>query len=211
MKILCLIPTLPNEIKDKTLHSIFNQTVSTDYIFLLTKKMDTKVSLPQKISSILNDGLIGIKLESYDYILRLDSDTILPPDFLEKHVALNVDVVGGEGYAQLIKVPFFLNKMNGQFNKDSDDTYTYFKAVSCGLASERITLVDFKQPGTNYGMVQTQVYVGKMDYMIGDDPINVIIRFLSYFYYLFTFKRCFDFAKSERYKHLSLMLRRLHL
>jgi hypothetical protein len=211
MKILCLIPTLPHEVNNKALHSVLNQTVPVEYILLLTKKVNVDAYLAQRVSSVMNDGLAKFNVDVFDYIWRLDADSVVPPDFLEKHIALDVDVVGGEGYAQLIKVSFFKEKMLGRFNSFSDDTYTYYKAKACGSISERVTPVMFKQPGLNHNKIRGRIYAGEIDYMIGDDPISVVVRALSYFYCLFTFKKPFEFAKGERVKNLKLMFRRLHI
>ena len=34
MKILCLVPTLPNEVNSRALESVLNQTVPVNHIFL---------------------------------------------------------------------------------------------------------------------------------------------------------------------------------
>ena len=111
--------------------------------------------------------------------------------------------------------------MNGRFNIESDDTYTYFKAKACGKASNLVSPVIHREPGLNHNKLNYQFCTGKLDYKIGYDPIHILswirlknfslIRFLGYFYSLFTFKKGFDFAKSERSKYLSLILRKLKL
>jgi hypothetical protein len=218
MKIVCVIPTLPSELKHQTLLSVFSQTVPVNYIYMLTEKCKCG-SLPEKISAILNDGIKGLNLNCFDYILRLDADTILPNDFVEKHIALDVDVAGGAGYAQLIRTKFFVNKMSGCFNKQSDDTYTYFKAITSGSASDLVSPVEHRESGLTHSKFRYDYYTGKLDYLIGYDPLSQINlylfhsfnlwRLLGYFISLFTFTEGFEFAKLERSQRLSLLLRRI--
>lgn len=222
MKILCVIPTLPSELKRETLVSIANQTVPVNYFYVLTKRF-FDCFLPQKVSAVLNDGVSGLRLEYFDYLLRLDGDTVLPSDFVEKHLALGVDVAGGAGYAQLIKVSFFLKKMNGQFNSLSDDSYSYFKAKNCGSSSLLVQPVIHRKSGATHSKMKCQFYTGQLDYFIGHTPICALIwlrprslnlmRFLGYFYCLFTFQRGFEFANVERKRYLvsmfQLIFRRL--
>ena len=216
--ILCVIPALLSELKQETIVSLNNQTVPINYIVVLAKR-NNSVNLPMRISNVLNDGLQWVRLECFDYLLRLDADTILPNDFVEKHIALNVDVVGGEGYAQLIKVKFFVDKMKCSFNFYSDDTYTYCLARACGSASERVEQVGYKVPGVNHSKFQYDFYSGKLDYMVGYDPFSLVVRLLKkhislpwvigYFCSMATNKPVFEFAKNERSKHLSSILRSL--
>jgi hypothetical protein len=211
-KIICIIPTLPNDISIKTLKSIYSQTVPVDYVYLLSKQIKESKPLPQKISSVLNDGLSGLNLNAFDYILRLDSDTVLPQDFIEKHIALHVDVCGGAGYAQLISVPFFQKNMNSLFNSLSDDSYNYYKAKSCGTALKLVTPVQYKEPGLFHNKFKYNFYSGELGFFIGYDPFQGvsylrfkskgIIYFLGYFWALLTFKKRFEFANTEQNKHL---------
>jgi hypothetical protein len=220
-RIVCLIPALPLDIKMETLRSVVNQSVPVACTILLTQRVIDCLPFPAKISKVLNSMVADLKVENFDYILRLDADTILPIDFVEKHVALDVDVVGGAGYAQLIKVKFFIEHMGRVFSSLSDDTYTYFKAYVCGSSSPLIVNVEHRKPGLNHKKLSYQFYTGELDYFVGYDPIHVVswvrqkdfslIRLLGYFYCLFTFKSGFEFAKTERSRYLSLIFRRMKL
>jgi hypothetical protein len=133
-RILCVIPALPSEIKLETLRSIFNQTIPINHTVLLTEKIEEKLLFPAKISRVLNNMFENLKLENYDYILRVDADTVLPLNFVEGNLKQNCEVVG-YGPAQLIKVDSFQKCMGGRMHPDHDDGYFFVKYPQCNLSA----------------------------------------------------------------------------
>ena len=103
MKILCVILGLPQDLKYQTIQSVMNQTIPVDMIVLLPKK-SSESTLVERIPDALNEGYSHIELEDFDYILRLDGDTILKETFLERNLEGKPDS-RGSSRAHLIKVP----------------------------------------------------------------------------------------------------------
>jgi hypothetical protein len=134
-RILCLVPALPSEVRLDTLQSIFNQTIPVVSTILLTEKIMEKMPFPAKISKVINNMLNDLKLENYDYLLRVDADTVLPPNFIEGNLKHNFDVIG-YGPAQLIKMSSFQKYMGGRMHPDHDDGYPLVKFAQCGLKSK---------------------------------------------------------------------------
>lgn len=182
-RIVCVIPALPSEVKMATLKSIFNQTVPVHYVILLTKKADSRLLFPAKISSILNDMLEDIKLKNYDYLLRVDTDTVLPENFVEENLKMGLDVLGW-GCAQLVKIEPFLKIMNGKFHPDHDDGYIHVKMRQLGLKSSQeeyaVKPICIREPGRHHG---TPWYFsqGVLDYRYGFDPAGTLYNALVVF------------------------------
>lgn len=122
MKILCLVPALPEDLDPECLPSIRNQTMPVNSIKLVSSRVRGG-NFPEKVTYVLNKALEEIDLKDYDYLLRVDGDTVLPPDFVEKGVAAGCDLYGTIGYAMLIRVQPFISCMNGRFFRLSNDTY----------------------------------------------------------------------------------------
>ena len=139
-KILCFIPALPSEISLSTIRSIADQTTSVSAICILTKIAPKTLPFPAKISYVVNEWLKTVRLECFDYLLRVDADTVLPVNFIEVNLVGYPDVVG-YGPAQLIKVSSFLKFMGGRFHPDHDDGYVIFKFKALGLNVKTIYTV----------------------------------------------------------------------
>lgn len=129
-KVLCVIPALPSDRPTECLHSIAAQTVPVAKTVVLNQQ-GHGATLQEKLSNVLNEGLTRENLGNYDYLLRVDCDTVLPTGFLASNLALNADVVG-HGHAHLIRVVPFMDAMHGQFNGESDETYLNFKFMQQG-------------------------------------------------------------------------------
>lgn len=169
-RILCLIPALPMELRLETLKSIFGQTVPVTCTVLLTEKIKEHLPFPAKISKVLNNGLTDLRLENYDYLLRVDADTVLPPNFIKDNLKMDYDVLG-YGPAQLIKVDSFLKYMGGRMYPSHDDGYPIVKFKQCGLkASSRyfVEPVIQRKPGFHQG-TSWFVSQGELQYCYGYD------------------------------------------
>jgi len=175
-RIICLIPALPSEVKLSTLKSIFEQTVPIDYTILLSKKVKEKLRFPVKISLVLNEMLKDIKLENFDYLLRVDTDTVLPPNFIEENLKLDLDALGW-GCAELIKIPPFLKIMGGLFHPEHDDGYVHVKFRQLGLTSSQegyaVKPLCVREPGKHHGS-SWYFSQGVLDYQYGWDPAGML-------------------------------------
>lgn len=140
MKVLCVIPSLPEDLNPECVKSVLAQTLPVSMIVILSERVHGE-TLPEKISEALNRGLADLRMENYDYILRVDGDTILPENFLEENLKDNPDLCGKGGYAHIIKVKPFTEFFKGKFHKKNDDTYFNLKFRLLGLK-----VTDWKVP-----------------------------------------------------------------
>lgn len=220
-RILCIIPALACELRKDTILSIANQTVAVSAIVLLTTKAPDGLAFPAKISWVINDYLAHIKLVDYDYLLRVDADTVLPKDFLEQNLKGGYSVQG-YGSAQIIRVKDFIKFMGGRLFTYHDDGYPITKLHQCGCKTTSgyyaTKPVLVRVAGLHHG-ASWFVSQGELHYQYGCDvlhemldavfkaksyhPYGVFILF-GYFKALFLHRRLFDVAGPIRWRHMAL-------
>lgn len=174
-KILCIVPSLPESLRTETVRSILNQTYPIEMLIFLPRKIN-KRTLNDRIIKVLNDGLSCIHLETFDYLLRIDGDTIIPPNFLGENLKEHADCCGKAGCAMLIKISTFLRLMNGRFSSISDDTYLGLKFMMEGA-----TVIPWKVRAIHESRVaglDDYLYRGKSLYMVGYEPIHLVVGML---------------------------------
>lgn len=176
-KILCVIPSLPSDFSFATLRSIFQQTIPVDMIVILPRKAEG-ISVSEKVSKVLNEGFSRLKLEDFDYILRLDGDVVVPANFLEENLKGTPDESGGAGYEMLIKVEPFMKLMNGKLHPKSDDSYIVYKFMQKGLkvVKNKVNAVLLRPAGKHHGTTYF-FHRGKQMYKLGYEPIHVLAGF----------------------------------
>jgi hypothetical protein len=130
-KVLCLYVSLPEEIAKETLESIKTQSLPVSKLVLVNER-SSKPSLGERLSEVINNALSKVDIAKYDYILRVDSNNILPLNFLEANLAVEPDIMGF-GSPQIIKVKPFLEIMSGRINPLQDNTYIRHKFAMHGL------------------------------------------------------------------------------
>ena len=217
-KVLCIIPSLPEDLHPLTVKSILEQSFPIEMLVILPKKVQGE-TVAAKVSKVLNEGLQHIKLEDFDYILRIDGDVVLPPNFLEEALKEEPDLYGGAGYAMLIKVKSFLRVMNGRFHPESDDSYTIYKFMQSGcnfIKRRKVEPILLRKSGRHHG-VKYYVARGEIMYKVGYEPFHVLTSFrwdlwnifavFGYFYALVTRKRRFDVADYVWYKQVRRLLK----
>jgi cellulose synthase/poly-beta-1,6-N-acetylglucosamine synthase-like glycosyltransferase len=151
LRILAVIPTLADDPTD-TIKSVMKQTVKVSKILvavgskiLYQKLASTNLdiveyvyvkptfqdSVGKRVATALNIVLSKMRLEDYDYLLRVDADTILPSRFIEENLKADADYVGEAGYAMLIKMNSFIKFFNGRFVEvGAEDSYIGLKLLS---------------------------------------------------------------------------------
>lgn len=196
IKILCVIPSLPSDLKFATIQSILKQTVPVKTLIVLPQKVKGGTTA-EKLSRVLNEGLCSIKLEDFDYILRVDADIILPPNFLEENLKSEPDLCGEAGYAMLIRTSTFLRTMNGRFHLRSDDSYTIYRFMKerCHVIKYKVHPITLRQTGLRYRTSyfakpkhQSIKYYydrGKSMYELGYEPLHAFGRLRQSFWNLF--------------------------
>jgi len=176
-KILCVVPSLPRDFNLSTLKTILQQTLPIDMIVVLLKKMEGK-TVAEKVSKALNDGLSHLHLKDFDYLLRVDSDTVIPPNFLEENLKGEPDLCGGAGYAMIIKVSTFERVMEGRFHPLSDDSYTSYKFMekNCRVSKHRVKPKLLRRSGSSHGVMYF-LNRGKAMFKHGYEPFHVLSSF----------------------------------
>lgn len=144
-RVLCLIPSLPEALSVECLKALLDQTVPLHTVMILTRRVHGSMRLGAKVSQVLNEGLDQVNLNNFfDYLLKLDGDVVLPPIFLEKAIARDVDIIGCGG-VMLLKVKAFEQVMHGRFHRADDDSYTVYKFRQAGCSYEKRFPVAFKR------------------------------------------------------------------
>ncbi|UCC58204.1 MAG: glycosyltransferase family 2 protein [Candidatus Bathyarchaeum sp.] len=115
-KILCVIVSTGDY--EKTLQSIKDQTVQPEKIVIADKPYPQFRFVGERVGMAMRDALSREKLDNYTHILRVDGDTILQKDHVQHSLSKNVDLVGGGGYAQLLKVSAFKDLFNCDYPVD---------------------------------------------------------------------------------------------
>ena len=171
MKILCLVPSLPGDLHFDCKKSIASQTISIDKTLFIFNQYNGG-TLASRVSRALNYGLDRVNLVEYDYILRVDADTVLTPDFLEKSLVGQPDLVGNGGYALLIKVKPFLELMGGKFHPLSDDSYLIFKFK---MEGKRVRAINdyLLETRLHKHSKKDALFMGEIFYRIGYEPIHM--------------------------------------
>ena len=154
MKVLCVIPSVPSHLNSATVSSILQQTYPVDMILILPRKVEGK-TVAERVSKVLNEGLSHVRLEDFDYLLRVDGDVVLPHNFLEENLKGKPDLCGGARHAMLIKVSPFLKLMNGKFHPKSDDSYTVYKFMKegCRIKKRKVQPILLRQAGLHQGKI----------------------------------------------------------
>ncbi|MCD6241922.1 hypothetical protein J7K27_10525 [Candidatus Bathyarchaeota archaeon] len=213
MKILCVVPCLPEDFNPKMLFSILNQTVPVDMIVLLPKKVEGR-TIAEKVSKVLNEALSHIKIEDFDYILRVDCDTVIPPNFIEENLKGEPDLCGQSGHAMLIKVEAFKKAMNLRLHPQSDDGYLTKKFMMLGLNVQKwkVKPIHKKRLHSPIEMFRR----GILRYKYGHEPFHIlfdwrhdirnIFAIFGYFYALLKREKKFDVADYVWHKQVRRLL-----
>jgi hypothetical protein len=160
---------------------------------LLTEKVKAN-TWPARVSKILNNGLQHVKLEDFDYLLRVDSDNILPPNFVEENLKHNPDVCGLGG-AMLLKLSSFRKVMDGKLDPYSDDSAVNFEFMRHGLRSTQYAVkpVTLRKAGVTHSLMYW-VEQGYAYYQLGVEPFHLLaklrlrwVHILSVFGYVYAF------------------------
>jgi len=200
-KILLVIPTLKDN-PTEAVESVQCQTVPVSKIIVVVgsrqlcnelanelakcadiifSKPSMKEPLGLRVAKALNIALSRVRIEEYDYILRVDADIRLPKKFIEENIKLDADIVGKAGYAMLIKNKTFLQIFKGQFPEvASEDSYINYKLWSLGKKVEDWKVYPKLLPQSVRKHFWRQKFHSGMEaYRIGYEPIHVVARLRS--------------------------------
>jgi hypothetical protein len=170
-RILAVIPSLPKDLNPHCVPSVLAQTYPVKMLVILPEKISGG-TLPERVSLVLNNGLSHINLVDFDYVLRIDGDTVLPTNFLEECLRQEPDLWGDWGYAMLIKTKTFLKLMDGKFHPESDDSYIIHKfiAENCKVVKGQASVQSRKRRHDAMDLMAC----GRIYYKLGYEPFHVL-------------------------------------
>lgn len=220
IKILCLIPSLPEDLDQHCIESVKNQTVPIQKILVFTKRYQGG-TLAARVSRVLNDGLkeSEVNIGDYDYFVRLDGHTVLPHNFVEYGLEKHCDLFGESVHAALVKTSTFMKLMNGQFHPECDEVYLTHKFTVCAHACASYGSLLIKHPfNEEKHSSNDHRSTGELLYKSGYEPIHalLILRKPSWIHlywvqgYLIALikrKTKFDFAKELQNFQIHRLLR----
>ncbi len=210
-RILAVIPTLADD-PTETIESLMRQTVGVSKILVavgsrvLYQKLVQKYAhaaervefvyvkpnlrdpLGKRVAAKLNRALSKVRLEMYDYLLRVDADTILPESFIEENLKADADCVGMSGCTMLLKMDSFIKIFGGRFAEvGAEDTYTVVKLLIEGRSVKpRALPPKLKRRGGAHHSWRYFFDRGVERYRLGYEPVHVIGSVLHDIRNLFT-------------------------
>jgi hypothetical protein len=194
-KILAVIPTLADDPTD-TIKSLLRQTVKVSKILVAvgSRKLYQRLTLTdsgvaeyvyvkpnfqdplgKRVAAALNHVLSKVRLENYDYLLKVDADAILPSRFIEENLKANAAYVGKAGYAMLLKMHCFLKFFNGHFIEvGAEDSYIGLKLLSRGCSVKPWILPPKLKRSRTYHSWKYCFVRGMEMYKLGYEPLHVV-------------------------------------
>ncbi|MEM2130055.1 MAG: glycosyltransferase family A protein [Candidatus Bathyarchaeia archaeon] len=195
-KILAVIPTLSDDPSD-TIKSLMKQTVKVSKILVAVGswklyqklipngsgvaeyfyvKPDLKEPVGKRVAVALNYLLSKVRLEEFEYLLRVDADTVLPNRFIEENLKADADYVGEAGYAMLLKMNCFIKFFNGRFFEvGAEDSYVALKLLKEGsIVKSWILPPKLRRKSGAHHSWRYYFIRGIEMYKLGYEPIHVI-------------------------------------
>jgi hypothetical protein len=178
LKILAVIPTLPEDLQISTIKSLLNQTVLPRAILILPNRNAVGNSVAEKVANVLNQGQAPINLDAYDYVLRMDCDTVLPANFIEENLRDTPDLCGSAGHALLIKTSAWKKACGYRWNPVCEDGYLGYKFRMLGLKVTKLKVktLDVSIGGSGHS-TQYFFYRGFAWHMLGYEPLHALFGF----------------------------------
>ncbi|MEM2122628.1 MAG: glycosyltransferase family A protein [Candidatus Bathyarchaeia archaeon] len=227
IRVLAIIPTLADD-PTETINSVVEQTVkvsrilvavgskflyqrlastnpldAVEYIYV---EPDFRDPLGKRVATELNAALSNTCLEDYDYLLRVDADTVLSHRFIEENLKAGADCVGEGGCAMLIKIDSFIKFFDGRFPEvGAEDSYIMLKLLSRGCSVKPWVLPPkLKRRSGAHHPWRYHFVRGVEMYKLGYEPIHVfkpllhdirgLLIVLGYFMGLLKKARRYEFA-----------------
>jgi hypothetical protein len=196
MRILAIVPTLRDD-PTETVQSIIRQSVEISKILVVigSKSLYNKLvvvklerteyiyvepnfsqPLGKRVAVAINTALAKEVLEEYDYILKVDAETILPRDFVKENLKNLPDFIGSGGCAMLFKVSPFLKALGGKYPEVfADDTYLASKFLYEGYSVKRwLCSPQFKIREKGHHSYKHGLQRGIEWYKLGYEPVHVL-------------------------------------
>jgi hypothetical protein len=127
-----------------------------------------------RVAKSINRTLGEIPWRQYDYILRLDGDASLPPDFIEMALREEADLVGTGGSGLLFRRKV-LEAVGSRWPVlDPEDSYFIWKARQLGFTHRTVGVKGAGRPFGGEYSVPRFLSWGYNCYILGIEPISFL-------------------------------------
>ena len=135
-----------------------------------------------RVAKAINAALESEDLSGFDWFLRVDGDVILSPDWIERSVASDADVIGRGGYSLLVRMKAFaaIGYRFPVFEKE--DSMLVLKLQSLGFkAIPYVVKPKFlREPGRGTDRsLQTFFRNGVWSWQMGYEPVHLVYQYAS--------------------------------
>lgn len=228
---LVILPVL-DLYPEETINSLNSQTIKPERIIVVAgttrvyreskeRGIETVFVKPNltehigiRVSKAMNVAIrtLNINLNEYDYLLKVDDDVVLPPDFIERCILEGADCVGGSGYAELFKMKTFIELFGGSFPEVvSDDTFREFLVMVSNRKFSKWPVKPIMRLKKKHGW-RYYYELGYDRYKLGYDPIHIIFHLRHGKMYLFYVAGYFvSLLRREKRYHFAPKIFRLKL
>jgi len=155
---------------------LFEELISkaSENVEFVYVKLDFRQSSGARIGHTINAALAGVKLQDYDYILRVDADVTLPRSFLATNLKVKADMVGRFGFAVILKTFSFIKLLKGSwpelFGEDTYVVHTYLSHGYC-VMNYALSPILRRKSGVFYSW-QDHFLRGVLMYKLGYEPFH---------------------------------------
>lgn len=130
MTILAIVVT--REDPSGVLRDLQNQSVVPDRVVISDRRFSDRAT-GIRVAKSMNETLSEVPWRDYDYVLRVDGDSRVPPDFIRRALDDKADVVGS-GASGLLFRTRVLDAMGGKWPEvEPEDSYFIWKAQQLGF------------------------------------------------------------------------------
>ena len=142
-------------------------------IHVLYLKPDLSQLLGQRIAAALNFGFEHFDLDDYDYLLRIDADSVVPDGYILRNLPGDKQYVTGHTSGILIKMESFSKLLGGRYPVENcEDAILSLRLTLHGfenITTERIILLRVGGGGKDWRYWYQN---GNLLYRIGAEPLH---------------------------------------
>jgi hypothetical protein len=168
MTILAIV--VSREDPSAALRDLHDQSIVPDSVTVSDHRFPDRAT-GLRVAKSLNRTLSEVPWRRYEYVLRIDGDSRIPPDFVQRAISEGADVVGSGASGLLFKTRV-LEAMGGRWPEvEPEDSYFIWKAQELGF-SHRPPVV--RGRGRAFGNKYDADHFlswGRNCYLLGFEPI----------------------------------------
>lgn len=150
------------------------RTKQIEFIFV---KPDFSKSLGVRLGNAINVALAKVRIEDYDYLLKMDADIVLPIQFLSINLKVEADIIGRFGFCMLLKTSSFMKVLKGKWPElITEDTYIehFYSSLGYVVTDSMLPPNIQRQAGARYSW-KDQYDRGISWYKMGYEPLHAFV------------------------------------